>query len=148
MERIKYDPQLWYDSCYVESLFAHPEKSKEWHTQVAQSQMKFGEINNLKLNMQLKLEELHFPPSMAEAWADMVVDELPQEYHQNINEWIDDKPLTDLKYKDLSIREIMEHGKKVRGEEYGFLHSSLVFADYVKGIYKSKKSCYDYFYEV
>lgn len=147
MEMLKYDPKLQYDSYYVGSLFRNPEKSKEWHEQIAKEKLeKCGFTDHLKMNMQLKLEELHFTSSMARAWSNMVVDELPKEYYQNICEWIEGKPLTYLKYNDLSIREIMEHGKEVRGEEYGFLHSSLVFAKYVKGIYKSKERCYDYFF--
>lgn len=81
MEMLKYDSKLQYDSYYVGSLFRNPEKSKEWHQQVAKEKLeKCGFTDHLKMNIQLKLEELQFTSSMTRAWTNMVVDELPKEY--------------------------------------------------------------------
>ena len=47
--------------------------------------------------------------SYSRKWAERIVNNMPQELWPNIDEWIDDKPISDIKVHGVSIPDIMYH---------------------------------------
>lgn len=99
----------------------------------------------LKINLCNKLLEV-CGYHEGEAWyrAEQIVDRLPEELHQNIDEYIDGKELSDIYYKDLTINNIMNGDKFDLGVHH-FVQSCLAMAYFVRSGYESGEVCIRYF---
>ena len=71
------------------------------------------------------------------------LDNLPEELIQNVNEWLDDKPLTDIKVHGVSINDIYKFYKNRRYLTFGRVLRCMT--DWKESEYIDPKFCFRYF---
>ena len=76
-------------------------------------------------------------------WANRLMRNIPPELEQNIDEWIDDKPLTDIKVHGWSIADIINHYGKKR--IVTFLEAVKCMGDWHASGYQDDEFCVWYF---
>ena len=80
--------------------------------------------------------------SQSERVAFNIINEMPQELWPNIEEWIDDQPISDIKVQGISIPDIMH---QFPGEDILFLSAMKCMCMWKEYGYKGKDFCKLYF---
>lgn len=87
------------------------------------------ELEALKPAVRRKLTEVYgciFHDWWIEQTCKEMLDDMPKELYQNVWEWIEDKPISEIRVGELSIKQIMEYTK------HGFLDCAELMCRYVK----------------
>lgn len=83
----------------------------------------------------------------AKTEAAIIYDSLPAEFRVNIEEYVNDKPLTPIMYRNKSLNYIMHMHQADEGKIYSFLQAATIMRKFIKeGDNANDKFCEYYFY--
>lgn len=135
MERVEFDYDLIYKMNWMMAPTLYGKgKTDAFYHQRALELTEWAKRENVKVNVSKKLlESGNYTKDHAERLADFIISPLPEELFQNIFEWIEDKPISEICYHGCSIKKIMDSNKW-----FGFIHSVIMINNYIKNGYQTQ----------
>lgn len=106
-------------TCVLDAKSQYKDMSDEWYQQWAKEHLQEYKMSIMETNIFYHLRHIKYPEYLNRSSAHRLAYELPMELYQNLNEWIDEKPISEIKYGDLSIKEIVDtYAKMNRGATF------------------------------
>lgn len=128
---------------YKATKLDFPDKTEEFYQLITQERWKYSVRCTLQKYMYNKLMETGFYyDEQADMKSKRIMKDLPEELFPNIEEWLNDEPISEIRYGDLSIKELMDFGKDRRGRQNNFLKCLELMILYIKDGCIDKGSCF------
>lgn len=143
MKRIEFDEEFMYQINLDLMKSTYDGQTDEFYHQKAVDLTALNKRQNIQFNCKQKLIEYNMSETEADAESHYLIDDLPEELFQNVLEWIDDKPFSEINYCGMSIPKIMNDFKKFHfGTNMGFLKALNTMNVYIKCGCKNKDIVY------
>lgn len=104
-----YNYDMLYKILHQDVKLEHPNESEEWYKKEIEKIIPSRIQDIFKSNIFFRFKQDGYNDVRADYWATKIINILPKELYPNIEEWIDEKPLSDIKYCGISIKDIMNH---------------------------------------
>lgn len=131
------------ENIYKMTKFDFPGKTEEFYQLISQERWKESVRFCYQMFIRDKLMKNGFYSCYhADKRSERIMKDLPEELFPNVEEWLNDEPISEIKYGDLSIKELMDFGKNRNGGQNGFLECIELMVLYIKEGCKNKDSCY------
>lgn len=144
MRKFDYDYDRVYYACYKMAKRDYKGMDEEWYKEKAKADVPNLMLEIFKCNLIDRIKKIGFKKDYAIDCANKITDIIPKELYGNIQEWIDDKPISDIKYKGISIKDIMEQDIKY-GVKHDFFESLEAMMMYIQCGCRDKSICKKYF---
>lgn len=123
----------------------HPELSEEQVKIMALQEIPERELDVYRVNICRKMMEVYgCDNDFAIRKTERLMENMPRELLQNIEEWLDDEPISDVVIGEVSVKMIMEQHKE-DGIIHNFIDSLFVMKDYVNSGCVDSYSCFHIF---
>lgn len=145
MRVYEYDEDIIFKGNYGRLKVNYEGMPESWYVEEAKKLIPKGMLVIFKENLKEKLKQVGFDDFWADDTANILIQNLPKELYINLHEWIDDEPISDIKYGGVSIKDIMEQDIKKLGYEHGFVDSAKAIIKYIKTDCEDKSTYKFYF---
>ena len=95
----EFDYDRVYDTCYRIAKLKHKGMDEEWYRKKAEEDVPEGMFKIFISNLFHRIMQDGASRSLAESLTDEIINGLPKELYINIQEYIDEKPISDIKYE-------------------------------------------------
>lgn len=149
MEKVEFNFEQQYMLNFRYMMRHYPNDSIEQNKIRALEKLPENRNTLMTINVRNKMiESLEYEEQFAINRAQRLMENMPEVLYPNIEEWIDDKPISDLVIGDVSIKRIMEQHKDIDGKIYGFVQCAFLMKDYVNNGCKDSFGCFHHFNRV
>ena len=149
MKYEKIDKSFAYQRMYKLLKKEQPQKTEEFYTLMA-TQMTRDSIQFwLKKYTSDKIQKIYgWNSNIGDKEAAQLIDNLPEELYPNIEEWLNNEPISEIDYGGMSIKRIMEQHKESLDVIYPFLTCLKIMNKYIRNGCQDKSICYEPFIRV
>lgn len=145
MRELPYDYDIVYETSYLMIKSDYENMPEEWYIKKAKENIPRLMIQIFKGNIWYRLQQEGADIQFANRLSQKLIEDVPKELYQNIQEWIDEKPISDIKYGGISIKDIMEQDFVGMGIYHSFIESLMALLLYIEHGCKDKTLCKNYF---
>lgn len=145
MRKYDYDYKRVYETNYRILKNKHKNMSEKWYQEETQKSISHSMLQIFRTNISYRLKEDGLSPILANDLSYTIINELPSELYPNVQEWIDDKPISDIKYYGISIKDIMEQDIENTHKTYDFIDSLNAMLLYINHGCEDVSLCKNYF---
>ncbi len=144
MREFDYDYDRVYDTCYRTAKVEHKGMTEEWYRKKAEEDVPEGMFKIFVANLFHRIMQGGVSRSLAYSLTNEIINRLPEELYINVQEYIDEKPVSDIKYEGVSIKDIMEQYKDINLTE-PFIDAAIAMIAYVESGCEDRSICFGFF---
>lgn len=143
MNKIDFDYNQMYNRIYDILKEDYKGETEEFYKNKAKERVEMHERNIMKCNAHHKMLDLGYGDNVK--YHIDYFDGIPRELFPNVYEWIDDKPLSDIKYNGLSFNMIIQQYYDAHDKKLNFVEAVLVMFFFVKNGCKNIQIAGDFY---
>lgn len=143
MREIEYDYDSVYKVIYEGKKSTYKDMPEEWYVQKSKEEVPNFMFNLFKTNVLYRMLQEGYGRWYAVPFVDKIFKYLPEELYVNLEEYIDEKPISDIKLHGVSLKDIInQYGEDGRKEP--FIDACEAMIAYIKTGYVYKGICFDW----